>query len=126
MRVNLCILLSVHLRMRYQKYEHDDAGKPILNANKASDINGKEFCVIYENGSKVTIDKNGKVSVGDEDAGTDTPSKVTVINRVNGVGFPRTGGIGVMPFRVGGTLLILLALSLYLYTRRSEKCRRIK
>lgn len=117
---------NVDVDKTYYIYEHDDAGKPILNANKAADINGKAFRVIYENGSKVTIDKNGKVSVGDEDAGTDTPSKVTVINRVNGVGFPRTGGIGVMPFRVGGTLLILLALSLYLYTRRSEKCRRMK
>ncbi len=101
---------DLDLDKTYYIYELDDAGKPVLSSDVVSIIDGKPFRVSYESGSKVTISSDGKVTVGDGKA-----DKVTVINRINYAELPQTGGMGVMPFKIGGILLILIALSQYLY-----------
>ena len=96
----------------YYIYELDDNDVPIRGDNTLATVNGANFLVTYSNGPVVTIPESGTAAAA-----------VTVTNQVCYPELPNTGGVGTIPYAIGGFLLLTGAafLLLYHHTKRRKE-----
>ena len=102
---------NLTLGKMYYIYELDDSGQPI-SGNVPATVNSSSFLVTYTNGPAVTVPADGSAA-----------ATVTVTNQVCYPELPNTGGVGTIPYTIGGFLLLTGAafLLLYHHTKRRKE-----
>lgn len=95
----------------YYIYELDGSSQPI-SGNVPATVNSSSFLVTYLNGPAVTVPADGSAA-----------ATVTVTNQVCYPELPNTGGVGTIPYAIGGFLLLTGAafLLLYHHTKRRKE-----
>ena len=95
----------------YYIYELDGSSQPI-SGNVPATVNSSSFLVTYLNGPAVTVPADGSAA-----------ATVTVTNQVCYPELPNTGGVGTIPYAIGGFLLLTGAafLLLYRHTKRRKE-----